>query len=557
MSKLRNVHTERMITKKRLVIVVSIFVCAYILLLSNLYTIQIKKHEYYLGLATQYHTRNVRIEPQRGKIYDANKHVLATDQTTFIACYPKLPLDQQEFIQQSALSTRKASKTHQCSEVESWDYAHINHWNNDAIILKTHLTRQYAQGNKLSHLIGYTSHASINPLSNEQASTHQSGVNGIESYYDDQLKGYPGKKVHTINASGTIQQTHTLSKSIAGEDIYTTIHSNLQKKAHYLLDGHSGTVIMLNPNTGAIIAAVSTPSFDPKNPIKSADYKNSNLLNRITQATYPPASTLKPIFSLLALEDQHISVQDKIHDPGYYLVGNKRFRDWKRQGHGEVDLNKAINESCDTYFYMLGHRLGIDTLVNYLSLFKFNQATQIDLPNEKNNLIPTAQYRRARSGGWYDGHTIITAIGQGDLAVTPISLARATMLLANKGYDHQLHINKSNQSIAKTPTLKVQDKNWEIIHTILSSVTQTGTAKKFAGSSYSVAGKTGSAQVKAIDKKADYYTLKQYEKDHSLFIGFSPVINPEVAIVTIIEHEPLAVKVSKSMLDYYWEVTQK
>jgi penicillin-binding protein 2 len=522
----------------------------YGLLFYRVYHLQISQHQHYKELAQQNQTRNIYIYPQRGAILDRNDKVIAKTQAQYYACYHQDTKTQhREFLIEKALQ-HDASKT--CVELNSWDYAHINPWSDIEKYLFD--KRYYPYAESTSHIVGYIAQQSFQPNNKSNQTQTMTGATGLEKQYDTELAGHKGMTQQIVNARGQLISSTDEKPASTSEPLHTTLDIHLQQKAYHELFSHSGTVIMLNPTNGELLCAVSNPSFNPHVPMQTPQYKNetTHLFNRITQAKYPPGSVLKPMIALMALEDGYIDPTETIDDQGYIEIGQQRFHDWLRTGHGHVDLETAIRVSCDVYFYQLAQKVGISRLVDYLIMFGFDKTTQIDIPHEKKGLIPTVANRKQRKGGWYEGHTVMTIIGQGDILVTPIALARATMLLANRGFDHQLHLSKGNDLVQTTPRIKAKPQHWETIHKALARVTKEGTAKLFKNSPYTIAGKTGSAQVKSIKTKAEYQSLPKHQKDHHLFIGFSPVENPEIAIVVITEHEHKAVVIAKHMLDFYW-----
>ncbi len=521
----------------------------YGLLFYRIFNLQISQHQHYRELAQQNQTRNIYTYPQRGAIYDRNSKIIAKTNTQYHVCYHQNTTSlHRDFLITQAL---QHDVPNACVELHSWDYAHANVWPD----VETYLfdKRHYPYAESTAHIIGYTAQQSFKPSKFSETQT-MVGATGIEKQYDAELTGHKGVTQQIVNARGQLLSSTDDTPASISEPLYTTLDIHLQQKAYHELFSHSGTVIMLDPTNGEILCAVSNPSFDPHMPMHTPKHLNATTqyFNRITQAKYPPGSVLKPMIALLALEDGYIDPDETIDDQGYIEIGQQRFHDWLRTGHGHVDLKTAIKVSCDVYFYQLAQKVGISRLVDYLMIFGLDKVTQIDIPHEKKGLIPTIANRKQRKGGWYEGHTVMTAIGQGDILVTPIALARATMLLANRGFDHQLHFSQGSQDIQTEPRVKAKQQHWNTIHQALTSVTKDGTAKSFKDSPYTIAGKTGSAQVKSIKTKAEYQSLPKHQKDHHLFIGFSPVENPEVAIVVITEHEHKAVLIAKHMLDFYW-----
>ena len=337
-------------------------------------------------------------------------------------------------------------------------------------------------------------------------------------------------------------------------------------------------MVALNPSNGEILIYVSQPSFDPNlftNGIDENNWKRLNnssqkpLVNRVVSGLYPPGSTLKPFVALAALENNIRRPPFSIEDKGFYNMPNqsKTFRDWKKGGHGEVDMIKAIAVSCDTFFYGLGIELGIPKLNKVLKRFGFGEKTNIDIPNEKKGLVASAKWKKNKyKEKWYQGETAITAIGQGYTQATPIQLALATAKLINtdkKIIPHLLNKNLSPKFMSSKNIKKPSQfsEDLELVKEGMSLVTKDGGTAAFIGktSSYNISAKTGTAQVFGL-KKGEVYDetiLPERLKDHALFIAYAPSEDPELVIAIVVENGghggSTAGPIAKKVLDAYLE----
>jgi penicillin-binding protein 2 len=344
-----------------------------------------------------------------------------------------------------------------------------------------------------------------------------------------------------------------------------------------------GAVVAINVNNGAILAMVSSPSYDPNifvNGITKNDYQqlanspDRPLYNRAVRGLYPPASTVKPFIALAGLEKGVVTPDTKIYDPGWYrLPGVKHYyRDWRRGGHGITNLKRAITVSCDTYFYQLGNKMGISAIEEMLVQFGFGQLTHIDLFEEAPGLVPSPYWKRSTKGvSWYPGDTLITSIGQGFMLASPLQLANATASMSLEGRrfrPHLLHLtmrdHEKNRAYKPQEEYPVQLKNndyWTIVREAMQAVitSNEGTAYRFGRIvPYTVAGKTGTAQVFGGNQYEKRRNTKIPEalRDHSLFIAFAPAEKPEIAIAVMVENDVVAAVVARKVMDTYFELNQ-
>ena len=331
---------------------------------------------------------------------------------------------------------------------------------------------------------------------------------------------------------------------------------------------------------GDVLALVSTPSYDPNQFVHGMSHKHYDTLvnapekplyHRAIRGLYPPASTIKPFIALAGIEKGIVDEHTTIYDPGWYrLPGiSHLYRDWKRGGHGVMHLKRALTVSCDTYFYQLGNKLGINAIEDILTRFGFGQLSQIDLKEEAQGIVPSPHWKKQTKGlPWYPGDTLITTIGQGFMLASPLQLANATASLSQHGRRFRPHLLKAwssdeNENHAFIPLeeypIRLQNNTWELITDSMRSVItkREGTGHRFGRDApYSVAAKTGTAQVFSLsqDEKKRNQFVPDALRDHSLFIAFAPTEKPEIAIAVLVEHDPTASQVARRVMDAYFEL---
>lgn len=455
------------------------------------------------------------------------------------------------------------------------------------VSIQTKLTRVYPHDELFAHVIGYVGRINdkeskkinADPAKKElYAGTDLIGKLGIEQQYEEILLGKPGYQSVETNAHGDILRRLDTKAPTAGNDLYLSLDYGLQKVAQDQLAGRRGAIVALDPKNGDVLAFVSNPSYDP-NPfvsgISSKAYKvlrddiDQPLYNRALQGLYPPASTIKPFESMGFLHYGIMGWHDTIFDPGYFsLPGDShRFRDWKKGGHGTVDMSKSIIMSVDTYYYKNAHRLGIDKLYSWMSSFGFGKKTGIDLPNEKAGIMPSPQWKQETyKKDWLPGETISVSIGQGAFLASPLQVANATAMTAIKGKHLTPHILKSSKGEASVKIIDKPDgviefngteEDWLKMHTAMEDTVKRGTAKGIYTNAYRIAGKTGTAQVKSIAQGKSYNkaALDSRHWDHAWFTGFAPVEDPQIALAVIVENggggSKVAAPIGRALFDYW------
>ncbi len=554
-------------------------------LIIRLIYLQIVGHEHYSLLAKDNSVKIVPLVPTRGMIYDRHGKVLAENTPSYsLELIPEqisnmdetllglqalldISSDKIELFQKLRKRQKRFVSTPLLLSMNDEELAKfaVSRPYFPGVDIHTRLVRHYPYSDLAAHIIGYVSRINESelkdlPISEYRGSTHI-GKLGIESSYENDLHGKTGYAEIETNVQARLLNTLNEVNPDPGADLYLTLDIDLQKTAYNALTGFNGAVVAIDIKTGGVLTLVSRPGFDP-NPfvvgIANDAYQalqtseNQPLYNRALRGLYPPGSTVKPFIALAGLEYEAINPQQRLNCPGYYqLPGvDHQYRDWKKGGHGSVDLNQAITESCDVYFYRLASMLGIDNMHSFLKQFGFGEKTGIDLIGEKTGLLPSREWKLAqKKQSWYPGETLITGIGQGYLQVTPLQLARATATLANQGHvvtpflvDKIVRAHETSPGPEKhqdTISLKQENINTVIDGMINVVHSSRGTAKGInTHINYQIAGKTGTAQVLGIKQNAKYNenSIDFKFRDHALFISFAPANDPRIAVAVIVEN---------------------
>jgi len=574
--------------KRRVITAALICVLLIAALLMRLAWLQIVEYAHFSDLSKNNRVRLMALPPNRGLIYDRNGVVLAENRPTFhLEVIPEQVEDMDatlaglgeivELSDQDIEQFRTELRSHRpfesislrtrLSEEETAKLA-VNRYRFPGVDVSARLSRYYPRGATAVHAIGYVGRISENDLDKIDTGNYRGtstiGKTGLEQYYETELHGTVGQQNVEVNAEGRILRVIDKIPPVPGTNLVLSIDIELQKIAEDAMGDLAGAVIAMVPQTGEVLAFVSKPTYDPNlfvHGISVKDYtalqhgRDKPLFNRALYGQYPPGSTYKPFLALAGLENNVISEQEQVHCIGYYTLPTDqehKYRDWKKEGHGATDMGKAIEESCDVYFYELSHRLGINRMHDFLQRFGFGDKTGIDLNGERSGLLPSREWKRSVHGKiWYPGETLIAGIGQGYMLTTPLQLATATSVLANKGKYVKPHLLKElrdadGQLVAvaapMTSMLKLkQPERWDFIQKSMQRVLRgkwgtaraTGWALKFE-----MAGKTGTAQVFGIaqDEEYDKETVAHKLRDHALFIGFAPLPDPRIAVAVIAEH---------------------
>jgi penicillin-binding protein 2 len=453
------------------------------------------------------------------------------------------------------------------------------------ITLRARPRRSYADGPVAAHVLGYLGEIGprqLKVLKDEgYALGDEVGQYGLERRWEDFLRGQSGGQQVEVDALGRrVRVLHEVT-DVPGYTVHLTLDRHLQETAFEALKGKEGTIVVLDVNNGDILAMVSTPAFDPNifaRGIKSDEWQAlikdrlRPLNNRAIQGQYPPGSTFKVIMAIAGLEEGVLQPESRISDPGFYYFGNRAFRDWKKEGHGAVDLHKAIVESCDVYFYQAGQRIGIDRIAKWARAFGLGEKTGAALDDEKSGIVPDSEWKRKRfRQPWFPGETLSVAIGQGYLTVTPLQLANMMAAVANGGTLYRPRLVNKIESVdgstvreygaEKIRTIPVKPGTLERVRNGLADVVKGagGTGGAARSKIVEIAGKTGTAQV--VEMKGAYLKSEQlsyFSRDHAWFVSYAPVQNPEIAVVVLVEHGghggSAAAPMAKKVIEKYMEL---
>ncbi len=585
---IKDIHVERAMFSSRLLFLVLLVGVSTAILLTRIYKLQVLDYNHYSTLAKENRIRIRPVAPARGIIYDRNGKVLADNHTAFnleITPYRTRDLgntllrlrkllgvseDQIQRFQKLRRTTppfRPVPLLYNLSDEQVARFS-MERAEFPGVEIKTRLRRYYPQGERMAHVLGYVGRINDRDLKTLDSRAYRGathiGKSGIEKFYEASLHGAPGTRQEEINSRGRYIRTLSESPPVRGEGLLLTLDTRLQQVAYEALAKYkSGAIVAMDPRNGEVLAAVSLPAFDPNlfvNGISGRDYgrlrddPDRPLFNRLTSGQYPPGSTIKPLTALAGLAAGVVTADQRMFAGPYYTLPNspRKYRDWKRGGHGWVDLDKAITQSCDVYFYDLSYRLGIDRLHAMFAQFGLGRPTGIDLVGEKKGLNPSRQWKRkTRHQDWFPGETVIVGIGQGYLLATPLQLAEMTACLAERGRCVTPTLLKSRFARDERLTTaqaqrvhQIEGVSAEQWHTVIASMRHVieapnGTGRRaFKGVRYSAAGKTGTAQVFGLDEGEDYDAdeLSRRLRDHSLFIGFAPVESPRIAVAVVVEH---------------------
>ncbi|MFA6302336.1 MAG: penicillin-binding protein 2 [Legionella sp.] len=452
--------------------------------------------------------------------------------------------------------------------------------------IKARLMRHYPLGEMTAHALGYVGRINIDELRQVNPTNYRAtnfiGKSGVEKYYEDLLHGEVGYQLVETDVSGRSIRVINKLNPHSGKKLYLSLDIRLQEAAYEALKDKRGAVVVIDSENGEVLAMVSSPSFNPNmfvSGVSTQDYKvlsnaiQRPLFNRAVRGVYPPASTIKPFIGLAGLDKGFVTTHTEIYDPGKYKlpIASHIYRDWKKGGHGMMNFKRAITVSCDTYFYHLGNKMGISNIEDMLVQFGLGQLTHVDLHEEANGIVPSAHWKRQAKGvSWYPGDTLITSIGQGFMLATPLQMANATASLSQHGKRFRPHllvktVNSDNEQsdeyvpVEEYPVYLRDEANWGIVaeamHSVLTS--NEGTGYRFGRNPpYPVAGKTGTAQVYSGKQyeKAKYEDIPEELRDNSLFIAFSPVEKPKIAIAVVVENDTAASTVARKVLDAYYRI---
>ena len=611
MAELRNYERELAQFHLRIGIAGVLVLIGFGLLAARFIFLQVVQHDHYASRAEDNRISIVPVPPNRGLILDRNGIVMARNYSGYtLEIFPRKVRNLERTIDEVAelveitsrdrarfrkllAETRNAESLPirtRLTDEEVAKFAVNRYRYNGTVEIKSRLFRQYPFDDIASHVLGYMgriNQADQERLEEEGVDANYRGTDfigkaGVEASYQHELHGTTGFEHVEIDAAGRGIRTLSRTPSQPGNNVALTLDLRLQQVAEQALGERRGAVVALDPANGAVLAFVSKPGFDPNYFVDGIDPQywaelntspDRPLYNRVIAGTYPPGSTFKPFMALAALDLGKRTPRSAINDPGYFVFGDRRFRDSKPGGHGYVDLFKSIVVSSDTYYYMLANDMGIDAIAGYMKHFGFGAKTGIDLQGEMPGVLPspewkTKRFRRPEQQRWYPGETISIGIGQGYNSYTPIQLAQAMATLANGGtvYRPRLVAYIDNPRTAErrhfepevVRRVPARAEHIEFVKRAMAGVNKEGTgARAFAGAQYTSGGKTGTAQVIAMkqNEKYDEKKVAERHRDHSWFIAFAPIESPKIAVAIIVENGGFgaraAAPIARTMLDYY------
>ena len=620
LSPIKDHRSERQLFFRRVVLSAIISIVLLGVVIGRLVQLQVIDHEIFAEKSQGNRVRIEAVPPIRGLIFDRKGRVIAENLPAYqLELIPEqvddiadtlnrlaaLKLIESEDIPRFEELSRSGPRfkpvtlKFRLTEEEIANFA-IQRPRFPGVDFRPRLVRHYPDGQVVAHAVGYVGALSADDVlrldSARYAGTSHTGKTGVESSYESNLHGVAGYRHLITNARGrqipgdSSELLDTLPDDLApgpGSNVYLSLDLDLQRIASNALEGRRGAVVALDPWSGEILALVSAPSFDPNLfavGMSTAQYAELNdnpdrpLFNRAVRGSYPPGSTIKPMLALAALETGATNLTRKSVCIGFFTLPDSthRYRDWKPEGHGPVDLHDAISQSCDVYFYEISGDVGIDNMHDYLSRFGLGSRTGIDVGGEHPGLVPSREWKRASfkerdDKRWYHGETVIASIGQGYMLATPLQLASATGALATRGVRYEPHLVAAVEDALTGERTIVNPKRlanieisndfyWDNVLQAMHDVMQgpRGTARAVGtGAPYLMAGKSGTAQVVSIaqDEEYDEEELEERQRDHALFISYAPLDNPRIAVAVIVENgssgSGVAAPIAKAIMDQY------
>jgi penicillin-binding protein 2 len=613
---LRNPERELHYFHRRLAVAAALIVIAFGGLFARFFYLQVVRHEHYQTLAESNRIAIVPIVPNRGVITDRNGIVLAQSYSAYtLEVMPSRvrgleqtidelakivdiqPRDRKRFkrLLEETKNFESLPLRTRLTDEEVARFA-VNRYRFPGVEIKARLFRQYPFGELASHVIGYIGRINDRDVETieewEQTANYKGsdyiGKSGIEASYERELHGTTGFEEVEVDAGGRAVRTLSRTPPTSGNNLKLSLDIKLQQAAEAAFGERRGALVALDPSTGAVLALVSKPGFDPNLFVEGIDPANwealntspdKPLLNRPLRGAYPPGSTIKPFLALSALTSGKRSPTQQIFDPGFFQIAGSahRFRDDKKEGHGYVDMAKSIIVSCDTYYYMLANETDIDATHDFLAQFGFGEKTGVDIDGELKGVLPSRAWKRERFSGknyreehrkWYLGDSISAGIGQGYNAFTPVQQAVAIATIANGGSQFRPHLLQSVENVKTgemreiapeaVHQLEVKPEHLAVIRSALIGVPREGTsARAFVGAKYVSAGKTGTAQLFTLKEGEKYQAGKIDERlrDHAWYLAYAPAADPKIAVAVLVENggfgAQAAAPVARAVFDYY------
>lgn len=584
-----------------------------LILLGRMFYLQVVQHDHFTTLSRENQVQIRSLPPIRGLILSSDNVLLADNRPSYsLDITPEnvdgdldhlitrlrelIRIDDQDIRRYKELARKKRRFERtplrlNLSDEEVATFS-VNRHLFDGVDVVAGLSRYYPLGPNFAHVVGYVGRIDKDDLEELDAADYSGtsyiGKLGAEQAYEEILHGTVGYEQVEVNVQGRVIRQLDLTPPRSGDNVYLTLDVSLQNLATVELAGRKGAIVAIDPRDGGVLALVSTPGYDPNvfvNGIDSAAYKklvdspDKPLLNRALQGKYPPGSTIKPFLAFAALNHNVRLPHESTWCPGWFRIGGagRDYRDWKKEGHGHVDLTSAIAKSCDVYFYSLALEMGINILHTSMREFGFGAATGVDMSGEAAGLVPSPEWKQKnRNEAWYPGETVNAGIGQGYILVTPIQLATAAAALANRGRLLRPHLLAGVRDPAALGALDeraavmrsiIPAKDpvyWELVVNAMVEVMHgpQGTARASgSGARYKIAGKTGTAQVFSMppDKVLKSKDLPEALRDHALFIAFAPAENPTIAVSIIVENggggSATAAPIARRLFDHWLKQT--
>jgi penicillin-binding protein 2 len=618
LSPIKDHHAERRLFLSRVILAAVVSLLLIGIVVARLVQLQVIDHEVFAEKSQGNRVRIEAVPPIRGLVYDREGRVLAENLPAYqLELIPEQVQDIDDTLKRLAAigliaeediaGFKELSRSGPrfkpvtlritLTEEEIANFA-IQRPRFPGVDFQPRLVRHYPNGTAVAHAVGYVGAVSADDLRRLEparyAGSSHTGKTGVEAGYESSLHGDAGFRHLVTNARGrqvpgdSSELLGTLPADQApepGSNVFLSIDLDLQRVAARALEGRRGALVAIDPWSGEILALVSAPSFDPNlfavgmttaQYAELQDNPDRPLFNRAVRGTYPPGSTIKPILALAALETGATNLSRRTFCVGYFMLPNSthRYRDWKPEGHGPVDLHDAITQSCDVYFYEISGAIGIDNMHDYFGRFGLGRPTGIDIGGESGGLVPSRDWKRAAFKNrddqrWYDGETVIASIGQGYMLATPLQLASAAATIATRGVRYKPHLvaaienplngERTLISPERLPDVSISNEfYWDSVIGAMHDVMQgaRGTARAVGmGAPYQMAGKSGTAQVVSIAQDAEYDEdeIEERMRDHALFIAFAPLDNPRIAVALIVENgssgSGVAAPIAKAVID--------
>ena len=609
---------EQRIFLQRAMFAAGIVVVLVLLLSGRAFWLQVLQHQHYFELSQGNRARIEPLPPNRGLILDRAGRVIAENTPAYqlelvreqagdldlalarLQRFGLLEAEDAGRVRQLVLSRRSFEAVPVLLQLDDDEIARyaVHRHELPGVFLETRMARHYPYGPVGAHALGYVGTISEDDLDRVDREryfgTGVIGKTGIERSYEDELLGVGGYREVLVNAEGRpVKSPEGADAQLqsrepqSGRELRLTLDIELQRVAEEAMAGRRGAVVAIEPWTGDVLVFASLPSFDPNGfarGISRSDYvaltenPDQPLFNRVLRGTYPPGSTIKPMMALAGLEYDVVKPEDTIYCPGHFSLPNSRhrFRDWKRKGHGAMNMENAVMQSCDVYFYRLANALGIERIHDAMSRIGFGAPTGIDIDGERGGIMPSPAWKktafaRREQQVWFPGETVIIGIGQGYWTATILQLAKAMALLATRGRHFRPRLVQAlidpatgaveTRAPVTLPPVELKNReNWETIVDAMVAVTSgaRGTAVRASrGAAYSIAGKTGTAQVYSVGQteRYDEKAVAERLRDHALFVAFAPADAPKLAIAVLVENgghgSSVAAPIARAIFDAY------